>query len=572
MIRLKDIFKKKARFISKPIACLFFLLCSIISYAQVTSSADTTAIRIGEQITFKVQVEADTTTVVIFPEGQTFLPLEVIESSDVDTIKKDARYKLIKKYGLTQFDSGRYIIPRQKIVVGDKVIFTDSLNVEVKNVVVDTTKQGLYDIKPIIEVQKQSSNRWLWVLLIILAIALVAFLLYWFIWRVKPLTEEEKVALLPPYERAKLLIGNLSESNYLKSGELKRYYSELTLAIRKYIDEKVYDRALESTTDELIDRLNLLREGNQLDISPETIKNIETIFKRADLVKFAKSSPDIELAEMDRETISKEIDNIKQTLPEPSEEEKLLNEQYRIAQEKKKKQRKVLLTTAIAVLLIVATFVGFGLKYGFTYVKDTIVGNESKELLEGKWVRSEYGYPSISIETPKVLRRLDSEVPEDFKDKIELEKFSFGGLTSRLGIMTMTQRKKTNAQNGQPQNPNTQQQAIDPSIYIESTLSLMEEKGIKNIITKNDEFTTPNGGKGIKTSGTADFPIANSEDTENGKYALFTFVSDNGSVLQQIYLTWRVEDNYAEEIIDRIVNSIEVQEKQQEKVEQESQR
>ncbi|MDT0558201.1 hypothetical protein RM697_06070 [Ichthyenterobacterium sp. W332] len=542
---------------------IFFFLVSYFSFSQVTSSIDTTSIKIGEQITFKVQVETDTTKVVIFPKGQTFSPLEVIESFDIDTTKKDARYKLIKKYGLTQFDSGRYSIPQQKIVVGDKVILTDSVSVEVNNVVVDTTKQGLYDIKPIIEVEKQSSNWWLWLLLIILAVALVAFLLYWFIWRVKPLTEEEKVALLPPYERAKLAVKNVAESNYLESGEIKKYYSQLTLAIRKYIDEKVYNRALESTTNELVDRLNLLREGNQLDISADTIKNIDSIFKRADLVKFAKSTPDFELARFDKDTIDKELDEIKQTLPEPSEEEKLLNEEYKQQQEHKKKRRKVLLTIAISLLLLIATFIGFGLKYGFNYVKDTIVGNESKTLLEGKWVRSEYGFPSIIIETPQVLKRLELEVPEDFKDKIEVAEFGFGDLTSPLGIVSKTQRKKALQQNLQGQVQNAQPPKIDPNVYIEAMLALMEEKGAKNIITKSDKFSTPNGGEGIKTAGSADFPLTNSEELEKGKYALYTFISDNGNVLQQVYLTWRTDDDYLEDIIDRVEASIEVQEKQE---------
>ena len=92
---------------------LFFSLNS--SFAQVESSVDTTKIKIGEQITFKMEVTSDTTDLVIFPEGQTFLPLEVIESYPVDTTKRDAKYFLIKEYALTQFDSGAYTIPSQKI-------------------------------------------------------------------------------------------------------------------------------------------------------------------------------------------------------------------------------------------------------------------------------------------------------------------------------------------------------------------------------------------------------------------------------------------------------------------------
>ena len=103
---------------------------------------------------------------------------------------------------------------------------------------------------------------------------------------------------------------NLEESDFLKNEALKDYYSELTLIIRKYIDEKVYDHSLESTTEELIDRLSLLKEGSQIEINKETIKNIESILKRADLVKFAKATPQIALAEIDIKTVESEIDQI----------------------------------------------------------------------------------------------------------------------------------------------------------------------------------------------------------------------------------------------------------------------
>ena len=173
------------------IVSLLFFLCSFVSLAQVTSAIDSTSIKIGEQITYHIQVETDTTSLVVFPEGQTFSPLEMIESYEVDTLKNKDKYNLIKKYGLTQFDSGAYTIPRQKVIIGDKTFFTDSLKVEVNNIVVDTTKQGLYDIKPIIEVEKSPSNWWKYVLLTLLIIGIIAFLLFWFIWRKKPLTEAE---------------------------------------------------------------------------------------------------------------------------------------------------------------------------------------------------------------------------------------------------------------------------------------------------------------------------------------------------------------------------------------------
>ena len=314
-------------------------LYSVFSFAQkISSTIDSTSIKVGQELIYSIEVETDTSSLVVFPEGQTFLPLEMIESYNVDAIKFGDRFKLTKKYGLTQFDSGTYTIPRQKILIGDFEAFTDSLKVEVKSIEVDTTKQPLYSIKPIIEVDKSPSKWWLYFLIIVLSIAIIGFLLYWFIWREKPLTEDEKVALLPPYERAKLALVELDKSGYLQNEEIKEYYSELTGIIRKYLDEKVYDHALESTTDELINRLHLLKDGNQIDLSKEDIKNIDTILRRADLVKFAKSKPDKELAVMDRNTIDMEIDHVKEALPEPTEEELLADLKYQEELEEKKKE------------------------------------------------------------------------------------------------------------------------------------------------------------------------------------------------------------------------------------------
>ena len=214
---------------------LTILLCFISSMTfgqQMNVSIDSTSIKIGEQITYNIQVESDSTDLVVFPEGQTFQPFEVIESYKTDTTKNDAKFNLIKKYGLTKFDSGAYIIPKQKVVIGTKVFYTDSLKVEVKNVVVDTTKQGLFDIKPIIEVEKSPSQWWKYVLITLAILSVIGFLLYWFIWRTKPLTKEEKIALLPPYDRAKLALQQLDESTYLENEELKDYYSDLTFIIR----------------------------------------------------------------------------------------------------------------------------------------------------------------------------------------------------------------------------------------------------------------------------------------------------------------------------------------------------
>lgn len=548
-------FNKKS---TKSIVLTFFcVLYSVVSFSQVTSSVDTTSIKIGEQILYKIQVETDTTDIVIFPEGQTFQPLEMIESFKVDTTKKDAKYYLVKKYGLTQFDSGKYTIPQQKLLLGDKTYLTDSLLVEVNPVQVDTTKQGLYDIKPIITVNKSPSYWWLYTLIAIAILGLVAFLVYWFVWREKPLTEEEKEALIPPYDRAKLALQELDNSGYLERNEVKSYYSDLTLIIRKYLDEKVYEKSLESTTDELVKRLQLLKDGNQIELSKDTIKNIESILKRADLVKFAKSKPDFELAKLDRNTIDVEIDHVKESLPEPTEEELLADQLYQEELARKKKRKKVIITIVVAVCLLIATLAGFIWKFGFTYVKDTVIGHPSKELLEEKnWVTSEYGAPGITITTPKVLKRIDAQIPEELKEKMKVAVFAYGGLNSTIDIV-VNNTKLAGSPTPQKQNDeNTQESAFDLLQVAEQQLQQLELRGAQNIITKNEQFITPNGQEGLKTFGTADFKIPPSGKLEKGNYIILGFTTQN--ILQQVILIWKQDDAYADQIIERILASIEL--------------
>jgi hypothetical protein len=553
----------KQAFLCAIIYCLF----TIVINAQVTTEVDTTKIRIGEQISYKIKVEADSSALVVFPEGQTFSPLELVEALKIDTTKKESRFHLLREYKLTQFDSGSYYIPKQKIIIGEKAFFTDSLRIDVNTIEVDTTKQKLFDIKPIIEVENSSTKWWLYVLMILVIIALITFLLYWFIWRKKPLTEEEEIALLPPYDRAKLALKKLDESQYLIRSELKEYYSELTFIIRKYLDEKVYDHAMESTTDQLIERLKLLKEGNQLSLENDTIKNIESILKRADLVKFAKSAPDTVLAEMDKATVDKEIDAVKVTLPEPSEEEKLLDIQYKETQERKKKTRKIILTIAVSLFLIIATFIGFGIKYGFGYVKDTIIGNDSKELLEGNWIESAYGFPPIYISTPKVLKREEIELPEEVKAQLAKTTFRYGTFLDVFSITVNTLNFKAVPPNIATAEENKDGNKVDLVKYSESSIGLLEQAGFSDIIVKREQFITPNAAEGLKTSGSLNINNPNTEKRIGAEYVIFQFTT--GNIVQEVIMTWPEEDDYASETIQRIIDSIELKSNAEEEEEQE---
>lgn len=128
-----------------------FLLTSAVfaQQKQIETSVDTTKNKIGAEFKLTLKTVVSSKSKVIFPNLKNIGALEVIQSYPVDTVKKDATYELIKKYGLTQFDSGRYTIPRIKILIDKKPFLTDSIHIEVANVKVDTLQQKMYDIKDI---------------------------------------------------------------------------------------------------------------------------------------------------------------------------------------------------------------------------------------------------------------------------------------------------------------------------------------------------------------------------------------------------------------------------------------
>ena len=540
------------RFSNQGVLCVVFcVLFSLVSAGQVASSIDSTAIKIGEELRYRIQVDVDSTSLVVFSEEQTFQPLEIINSYPIDSTKKGGYYKLTKTYGLTQFDSGVYIIPKQKIIIGDKVFYTDSLKVQVNPVVVDTTKQKLFDIKPITDVQRTRSNLWAYIALVLLALLAVTGLVYWFFWRKKPLTEAEKIAALPPYERAKLALEKLDEDHYFQNEDVKMFYSDLTLILRQYFDEKVYDQSLESTTDELVFRLKTLQAANQISLGANTIRNIETILKRADLVKFAKSKPDFELAKLDKGTIGLEIKQVKEGLPEPTEEELLQDLEYREALEgkQKRKKQKQIVAGVVGVFVVAITFLI--VQSGFTNVKDTVLRNPSKLLLEKThWVKSEYGAPGITLSTPNVLERQTIKVSEEMKDKVQLVAFACAGKDTPIDVfVTSSKYASVTGKDGKEK-----EVPIDVLESTEAVLNRFEKEGAKNIISRNEQFITPNGQEGVKTFGTAEFII--NDTLTKGVYVVLGFSTPN--LLQQVILIWKEDDVYADQIIERILNSIEL--------------
>ncbi|MCO5724427.1 hypothetical protein [Robiginitalea marina] len=511
---------------------------------RVQSGVDTASIRIGEQIRWTVAVEVDTTAQVIFPEGQTFSPLETVEAFKTDTTRKMDRMLLQKTYALTQFDSGSYLLPTQRIEIDGRGFFTDSLLISVATVPVDTVNQKMYDIKPMMEVQAGIPG-WLKWLLGILAVLLAAAGVAWYFLRKNRLSEQEAEALLPPFERAMRELKRLEQSRYLIQEEYKQYYTELTGIVRAYLEEEVHISALESTTAQLLEKLELLRDAGKLKLDEQTLVQFQKILETADLVKFARSRPELRAAEQDRLQVEQIVQKTREALPEPTEEELLQQEAYRKEWEARKKRKKIRIAAMAAGAVLLVALVASVAYFGVQNVKDSLFGTPSKSLLQGEWIASSYGYPPILLETPEVLVRREVPLPPEALEAIsDLDAFAYDNPKAHLSISAIS---------------TTFNQADTPPDFeaaVDQALVGMERNGARNIITKQEEFTTVSGVKGVKVFGRGEFKQPGSGNYLKGKYTLLLF-GGNG-FLQQVFLSWEEGDSYAEEIVERILNTVEV--------------
>lgn len=531
-----------------------FLLAFPMLYAQeVKVETNTKNIKIGEQIQYKVSVETPADTPVSFPEGQTFAPLEMVKTRAADTLRDGGKYRLVKEYYLTQFNEGNYTIPSQKIRINNKDYFTDSLLVEVHTVAIDTLKQPLYDIKPIQEVKKPFTS-YGWILTIIAAVLLlliVAFVYFVFIRKKKfPFLQTQKK--LPPFDRAIQDLKELQNSKYLIQSQHKEYYTRLTDIVKAYLEEEVHILAKESTTDELLTKINLLQEKGKLNLNQETITNLKRVLQTADLVKFAKNKPSDDNAEYDRETIENVVIKTKEAIPlEPTDEQAINEARQKALALKRQKRKKLLIRIGVGILLFFLLG-GVGLYFGYRTLKNWLFNPYVAELNEGKWVTSDYGYPITELTTPKVLMRKQIVDITGFKPIIHSQStFYFGSLNSELYIMTniITFVKETGGNGSEQGNGNI---SLDSQLVNEIVLAQLDKAGAKNITTLQEEYTTPSGVKGMKVFGEMTLPDKNGNPFK-ANYELYSF-TENGA-LQQLLITY-INDLNAKAIAKRVVNSI----------------
>ena len=529
---------------------IFFFIFGVVPFQnipEVNSGVVSSTIKIGEQINFFINIEVDSIQRIEFPDKLQISPLELLEIFPTDTQKIKNRYLLTKRYSLIQFDSGHYKIPPQRILVNGFSKLSESVDIDVKDIAVDTLKQKLFQIKPLNLVKKSYNYLIKKVVIGVLITIILIGLTYLIVVYQKKISDRKKA--IPPFEKAIKALKELEKRDPKIQEDFKKYYSELTEVVRRYLQEEVNIDALESTSDQLLLKLEIYKKDGKLDLEETTIKNLKTVLKTADLVKFARSIPGSEAYKLDTKLLEDLVIETKEVLPEPTIEQIKAKKVYKELL-RKQKQRKIIKWILSSILMIsILSIISSILIFGYYPVRDTMFGYPTKKLVNNKWFTSQYGSPPIKIGTPKILERkiINPKTSTLFvMDSIESKYYIELLFEKKSGLDLSEKSDEIKKVSGKEKTKK----------IIDQTIERYQNKGAVNILMDAENYETPSGLPTLKISGTLDF--VKFKDKEAIRCFFTTLIIDYEEGKVSMTLIYDKDDRYGDEISKKIIGSIEL--------------
>jgi hypothetical protein len=279
-------------------------MCVLALYAQdVKVLTDKQTILIGEPFMMNISVQTEVA-------GSMELVLDSIPHFEI----LDRGTAVIKKAGtkgweqtliLTSFDSGLWMIPALPVkLIKDGQELRLSTPVIQVMVTYDTTENAeIHDIKEWVEQEKWWS--WWHVLLAILTLVLILWLIFrLFKKKQEPVVTMKKMTPDEAYHHTLKAIEQLDPNNITA----KKYYTILTDATKKYIEDGIGYACAHKTTDELL----LWFSGFN---NEHWMKSFSTLFRTSDAVKFAKYEPPMQQRLESKDKLIILIKEIHQTQP-----------------------------------------------------------------------------------------------------------------------------------------------------------------------------------------------------------------------------------------------------------------
>lgn len=287
----------------------FVMLTSWTFGQSFKSKISDSIVQVGQQFTVTYIIEAKVGDSIQFEERTNFLPARAIsESGNIATeelefelirthstlLKKKKNRQLYEvKYTVVVWDSGLFVIPGPSFSIEDSMATCPDLRMACF-LTAPQDGMDLYDIREdYAEVPPNPfslklflKKHWWWLTLI--AVAILLFFVIRAARRRRLLEdEEEEERPMSLKDRTLLAIDALEKAKLWERDQLKEHFVELSYILRSYLTARYSLSLLEKTTFEA--RLMLTQQG----LERETVDVIIRILSQSDMVKFAKSKPDV---------------------------------------------------------------------------------------------------------------------------------------------------------------------------------------------------------------------------------------------------------------------------------------
>ena len=174
-----------------------------------------------------------------------------------------------------------------KVKVDGKPYEANQLALKVMTIDVDTLHPNQFYPPKTVQNNPFLWSEWsglFWMSVLVLALMGGIFYLYIRLRENKPIIAKIRIVKkVLPHQRALSAMEKIKAEHLERSDDQKTYYTQLTDALRQYINERFGFNAMEMTSSEIIERLR--QNGDK-----KMIGELKELFETADLVKFAKYS------------------------------------------------------------------------------------------------------------------------------------------------------------------------------------------------------------------------------------------------------------------------------------------
>lgn len=267
-----------------------------VNGVTVKASLDSVSLIMGMQTPIHINIiEPESTNGVLLAQPETMLSPEIeiaaVTNGDTTSVGNGLR-EIVREIIIQSFDSGDYVVPAVKYLVGTDTVYSNELAIRVLPVDVS----HMDTINPQADIEKGDSrwydflpdflvDYWEWILLAIVLIAAATVLYFMFRKKRIPLPMFKQAPKPSPYEVAITGLNALKGEDLCSMGREKEYYTRLTDILRIYLQDRFGINAMEMTTSQITRAVN----SNSETRPSEPL--MKTILQMADFVKFAKARP-----------------------------------------------------------------------------------------------------------------------------------------------------------------------------------------------------------------------------------------------------------------------------------------